>query len=139
MIKLIVALVIHGDGSNRYKHAKIFNQNYVLIQVPHIKKMITFNASNHIEINQIVQKSLQEKGQDKVSVSKVLLTARQHPTVQVHHPSTWIVTSNSFRSRRSWTRGKCAGNVLFVVYFKSFIIGLVNNKLERKISSLNVV
>ena len=47
MIKLIVTLVIHGDGSNRYKHAKIFNQNYVLIQVPHIKKMIIFNASNH--------------------------------------------------------------------------------------------
>ena len=40
MIKLIVTLVIHGDGSNRYKHAKIFNQNYVLIQVLHIKKMI---------------------------------------------------------------------------------------------------
>lgn len=73
MIKLVVTLVIHGDGSNRYKHAKIFNQNYVLIQVRHIKKMIIFNASNHIKINQNIQKSLQEKGQDKVSVSTILL------------------------------------------------------------------
>ena len=102
-------------------------------------KRSIFNASNHIKINQNIQKSLQEKGQDNVSVSKVLLTAKQQSTVQVHHPSTWIVTSNGFRSRRSWTRSKCARNVLFVVYFKSFIIGLVNNKLERNNSSLNVV